>query len=48
MMNSILPMFSFFDKLSRFYDKNIGEIFEFFLLNINFTDSNFFENFTMF
>jgi hypothetical protein len=39
---------SVFNKFSCFYDKNIGEIFEFFLLIINFTDSNFFESFTMF
>jgi hypothetical protein len=33
---------SFFNKLSCFYDKSIREIFEFSLLSINFTDSNFF------
>jgi len=32
----------FSNKLSCFYDKNIGEIFEFLLLSINFTDSIFF------
>jgi hypothetical protein len=39
---------SFFDKLSCFYDKNIGEFFKKILLSINFTDSYFFENFTIF